>query len=122
MVYVELVRCQTTGTPKRLSPLPKATSRRRPEGDNRRSRCQGTGQDHPRRPGRDRPPRDLAAQFLDDLRRLDTQLAETRKKLAAAVRAPGTSVTEVSGAGPVSAGTVIGDAGDISRFPQCRGL
>jgi transposase len=61
--------------------------------------------------------RDLAAQFLDDLRRLDTQLAQTKKQLAAAVRASGTTVTEVSGIGPVNAGTIIGDAGDISRFP-----
>jgi transposase len=62
--------------------------------------------------------RDLAAQFLDDLRRLDTQLAQTKKKLAAAVRASGTSVTQVFGIGPVNAGTVIGDTGDISRFPS----
>jgi len=62
--------------------------------------------------------RDLAAQFLEDLRRLDTQLAETKKRLAAAVRASGTTVTEVFGVGPVNAGTVVGDAGDISRFPS----
>src|ERR1039458_2926242 len=62
--------------------------------------------------------RDLAAQFLEDLRRLDSQLAETKKKLAAAVRASGTTVTEVFGVGPVNAGTIIGDAGDISRFPS----
>jgi transposase len=60
--------------------------------------------------------RDLAAQFLDDLRRLDTQLAQMKKRLAAAVRASGTTVTEVFGAGPVIAGTIIGDTGDISRF------
>ena len=60
--------------------------------------------------------RDLAAQFLDDLRRLDTQLAETNKQLAAAVRASGTTVTRVFGIGPVNAGTVIGDTGDIFRF------
>jgi len=62
--------------------------------------------------------RDLAAQFLDDLRRLDAQLAETKKKLATAVRASGTTVTQVFGIGPVNAGTVIGDTGDIARFPS----
>ena len=62
--------------------------------------------------------RDLAAQFLDDLRRLDAQLAETKKQLAAAVRASGTTVTEVFGVGPVIAGTVIGDIGAVSRFPS----
>jgi hypothetical protein len=59
---------------------------------------------------------ELAAQFLDDLRNLDTQLRETKKKLAAAVRASRTTLTEIFGVGPVIAGTVIGDIGDISRF------
>ena len=60
---------------------------------------------------------ELAAEFLDDLRRLDAQLRETKKKLAAAVKASGTTLTEVFGVGPVIAGTVIGDVGDVSRFP-----
>jgi transposase len=62
--------------------------------------------------------RELAAQFLEDLRRLDAQLREANKKLAAAVRASGTTVTEVFGAGPVVAGTVIGDVLDVARFPS----
>ena len=41
----------------------------------------------------------------------------TRKKLAAAVKASGTTLTEVSGVGPVIAGTIIGDVADVSRFP-----
>jgi transposase len=53
----------------------------------------------------------LAAQFLTDLRRIDVQ-----RKLAAAVRASGTTVTEVFGVGPAVAAAVIGDVGDISRF------
>ena len=61
--------------------------------------------------------RELAAQFLEDLRRLDGQLRETNKKLAAAVRASGTTVTEVFGAGPVNAGTILGDVTDVTRFP-----
>jgi transposase len=59
---------------------------------------------------------ELAGQFLDDLRNLDAQLRETRKKLAAAVKASGTSLTDIFGVGPVIAGTVIGDTGSISRF------
>ena len=60
---------------------------------------------------------ELAAEFLADLRHLDVQLRDTRKKLAAAVRASGTSLTQVFGVGPVIAGTVIGDVGDVARFP-----
>ncbi len=61
---------------------------------------------------------ELAGEFLADLRRIDAQLRETRKKLAAAVRASGTTVTGVFGVGPAIAATVIGDVRDISRFPS----
>jgi transposase len=59
---------------------------------------------------------ELAAAFVDDLRRIDAQLRETGTKLAAAVRASGTSLTEVFGVGPVIAAAVIGDVRDVSRF------
>ena len=61
---------------------------------------------------------ELAGQFLEDLRRLDAQLRDTKKKLAAAVRASGTSLTEVFGFGPVNTGTVIGDVTGVTRFPS----
>jgi transposase len=60
---------------------------------------------------------ELAADFLDDLRRIDAQLRETRKKLATAAQASGTSLTGLSGVGPVIAAAVIGDVKDVSRFP-----
>jgi transposase len=49
---------------------------------------------------------------------VDAQLRDTRKKLAAAVRASGTSLTQVFGVGPVIAGTVISDVAEVSRFPS----
>jgi transposase len=61
---------------------------------------------------------ELAAAFLDDLRRIDVQLPDARKKLAAAVRASGTTLTQVFGVGPVAAATVIGAVRDVSRFPD----
>jgi transposase len=60
---------------------------------------------------------ELAADLLDDLRRIDTRMRESRKKLAAAVAAAGTSLTGLSGVGPVIAAAVIGDVRDVSRFP-----
>jgi transposase len=60
---------------------------------------------------------ELAGDFLADLRHLDAQLRASKKKLTAAVRASGTTVTEVFGVGPVIAATVIGDITDITRFP-----
>ncbi len=61
---------------------------------------------------------ELAAGFLAGLRHLGTQLHATRKKLAAAVKTSGTALTQVSGAGPVIAGTIIGDVSDVARFPS----
>ncbi|HEV8276127.1 MAG TPA: transposase [Streptosporangiaceae bacterium] len=61
---------------------------------------------------------DLATEFLADLRRLDAQRRECAKKLAAAARACGTSLTGLFGAGPVIAGLVIGDVPDVTRFPS----
>ena len=65
----------------------------------------------------DRARAELAAEFPGDMRHLDARLRGTRKKLAAAVKASGTTLTQVFGVGPVIAGTVIGDIADVSRFP-----
>jgi len=59
---------------------------------------------------------ELACEFLDDMRRLDAKLRDTKRKLAAAVRASGTSLTGLFGVGPVIAGTVIGDVRQVFRF------
>ena len=61
---------------------------------------------------------ELAGEFLEDIRRLDAQLRDTNKKLAAAVGASGTSLTGIFGVGPVIAGTVIGDVRQVFRFPS----
>ena len=60
---------------------------------------------------------ELAAAFLEDLRGIDARIRQTRKKLAAAVAAAGTSLTGLYGVGPVIAAVVIGDVRDVSRFP-----
>jgi transposase len=59
---------------------------------------------------------ELAAEFLADLRRIDAQMREAKKKLTVAVRASGTTLTSLFGVGPVVAATVIGEARDVSRF------
>ena len=59
---------------------------------------------------------ELAAAFIDDLRGIGTRIRETRKKLATAVQAAGTSLTRLFGVGPVIAAAVIGDVRDVSHF------
>jgi len=60
---------------------------------------------------------ELAAEFTQDLRGIDAAIRDTRKKLAIAVRAAGTSLTGLFGVGPVIAAAVIGDVRAVSRFP-----
>jgi transposase len=59
---------------------------------------------------------ELAAAFIEDLRRTDAQLREAKSKLAAAVQASGTTLTGLFGIGPVTAATVIGDVRQVGRF------
>jgi transposase len=61
---------------------------------------------------------ELAAELTGDLRGVDAQIRETRKKAATAVRAAGTSLTRLFGVGPVIAAAVIGDVRHVSRFPN----
>lgn len=60
---------------------------------------------------------EIAYEHLDDLRRLDNQLAASRKRLTAAVTEANTTVTDVFGVGPVVAAMLLGYSGDIARFP-----
>jgi hypothetical protein len=59
---------------------------------------------------------ELAAAFLEDLRGIDARIRETRKKLAVAVAATGTSLTGLYGVGPVVAAVAIGDVCGVSAF------
>jgi transposase len=57
-----------------------------------------------------------AKTHLGDIRRLDRELKANKTRIAKAVTASGTSVTEVYGVGPIVAAFVVGYTGDIRRF------
>ena len=59
---------------------------------------------------------DLVLELLDDVRRLDTQIKESHRRIKGAIKASGTSVIEVYGVGPIHAAALIGYSGDITRF------
>jgi transposase len=59
---------------------------------------------------------DLVVELLDDVRRLDGQLKVSRKRISDAVRASGTTLTDLFGVGPIIAAMLIGYSGDIVRF------
>ena len=58
----------------------------------------------------------LALEHLDDLRRIDEQMRASKRRIADAVAASGTTTTEVFGIGPVGAAIAIGQTRDVSRF------
>jgi transposase len=60
----------------------------------------------------------LALEHLEDLRQIDAQMRVSKQRLADAVGASESSVTEVFGFGPVGAATAIGQTRDITRFPS----
>ncbi len=59
---------------------------------------------------------DLVLELIDDVRRLDDQIKASHRRIRLAVRASGTSLTEVYGVGPIYAAEVIGYSGDVRRF------
>jgi transposase len=58
----------------------------------------------------------LALEHLEDLRRLDSQLRDLHQRMDEAVKASGTTVTELFGFGPVGAAIAVGYTRDVGRF------
>ena len=59
----------------------------------------------------------VAREVVDDIARLDESLKASKKRIAVAVTASGTSVTDIVGVGPIGAATIIGYTKNVSRFP-----
>ena len=60
--------------------------------------------------------KDLLAELAADIAGIEAQIKQSRRRIRDAVRASGTTVTEVFGVGPVIAAMLIGNSGDMSRF------
>lgn len=58
----------------------------------------------------------LALELLDEVRALDAQLKASHRRIAEAVRASKTTVTDIFGVGPIIACMAIGHSRDIRRF------
>ena len=59
---------------------------------------------------------ELAHEVLDDIARIDGQLALSRKRIATAVSASSTRLVDLYGVGPIWASVLIGYTGDVRRF------
>jgi len=64
--------------------------------------------------------RQLAADYIDDVTMLDRKLKTIEKRIseAVAVAATGTTLTEIVGVGPITAALILGEVGNVARFPS----
>jgi transposase len=59
----------------------------------------------------------MANELVVDMRRLDNQISAIKARIATAVTATDTTVTDICGVGPVVAAIILGHTGDVARFP-----
>jgi transposase len=62
--------------------------------------------------------RQLAADLIEDLAGLDRKVKELDTRLKAAVAATGTTLTDMKGVGTATAAMILGEVGDVRRFPS----
>jgi transposase len=62
--------------------------------------------------------RQLATELLADLVVLDRKLKDSDRRLTEAVAATGSGLPDLYGIGPVGAARILGDVGNIARFPS----
>jgi transposase len=62
--------------------------------------------------------RQLAVDLVEDLSATDRKLKELDKRLREAVAATGTTLTDIKGVGVATAATLLGEVGDVRRFPS----
>jgi transposase len=60
---------------------------------------------------------EIAHDFVDGIDELTGRLKTSKRRITAAVNASGTSLTEICGLGPITAAIIIGNTGNIDRFP-----
>ena len=62
--------------------------------------------------------RQLAADLIDDVAGIDRKLKDIDRRLKSAVSATGTTVTDIKGVGVATAAMILGEVGDVRRFPS----
>ena len=62
--------------------------------------------------------RQLAAELVGELEAIDKKIKAANKQLTELVAATGSTLLELNGIGPSGAARLLGDIGDVSRFPS----
>ena len=61
---------------------------------------------------------EIALDHIEDIMRLDRKIDDCNRRVVAEVKASGTTLTRVYGVGPINAAVILGEVGDVSRFPS----
>jgi transposase len=61
---------------------------------------------------------EIALEHIEDIMRIDLKIDAVAKRIHAEIKASGTTLTRVYGIGPINAALIIGEVGDVSRFPS----
>jgi transposase len=62
--------------------------------------------------------RAMVVEMIDDVVVLDRKVKTVTKQIREAINATGTRLTDIVGIGPVIAATIMGEVGDVARFPS----
>ena len=64
----------------------------------------------------------FALEHIEDMMRLDLKIDAVTRRILAEIKASGTTLKRIYGIGPINATLIIGEVGDVSRFPSHRPL
>jgi transposase len=61
---------------------------------------------------------ELAIDHIEDVMRIDRKIDDHTRRIVTEIKASGTTLTRIYGVGPLNAALIIGEVGDVSRFPS----
>jgi len=61
---------------------------------------------------------EIAIDHIEDVMRIDRKIDDYTRRIVTEVKAAGTTLTRIYGVGPLNAALIIGEVGDVSRFPS----
>ena len=61
---------------------------------------------------------EVAIDHIEDVMRLDRKIDDCTRRIVSEVKASGTTLTRIYSVGPLNAALIIGEVGDVSRFPS----
>jgi len=61
---------------------------------------------------------EIAFDHIEDVMRLDRKIDDYNRRIVTEIKNSGTTLTRVYGVGPINAAVILGEVGDVSRFPS----